>query len=99
MIGHAGVAAICARSLHLTERHFQVRPSARAVAPEDSPFTLLQLSLEQMEPAAATEAAVTVLATATELLTSFIGVALTSSLLREAWPQDFAVDTTENTVR
>jgi len=98
LIGDAGVAAIWARSLHLTERNVRGLASVRAAAQGDAPFAHLQLSLEQQEPAAATEAAVAVLATASELLASFIGEGLTTSLLREAWPEDFAGDTTEETI-
>lgn len=97
LIGDAGVAAICARSLHLTERNVRGFAPVRASPQGDAPFALLQLSLEQQEPAAATEAGVAVLATASELLASFIGEGLTTSLLREAWPDDFAGDTTEET--
>jgi hypothetical protein len=97
LIGDAGVAAICARSLHLTERNVRGLASVRASSQADAPFVLLQLSLEQQEPAAATEAGVAVLATASELLASFIGEGLTTNLLREAWPDDFAGDTTEET--
>jgi len=91
LIGDAGFAAICARSLHLTRRQF---PS---LAPHlsdhgDAPFTRVQVSLEDQEPAVATQAAVAVLTTAGELLASFIGEGLTSRLLREAWPDDFAAD-------
>ena len=91
LIGDAGVAAICARSLHLTELNARGLASVRA-SPQgaDAPFARLQLFLEQQGPAAATEAAVAVLATASELLASFIGEGLTTSLLREAWPEDFA---------
>jgi hypothetical protein len=53
------------------------------------------MSLEQQQPAEATEAAVAVLATASELLALFIGESLTTSLLREAWPDDFSGDITE----
>ena len=97
LIGDAGVAAICARSLHLAQRQF---PALAPVRPSDQdarPFALLQPFLEQQEPAVATEAAVAVLATASELLASFIGESLTTRLLREAWPDDFAGDTTEET--
>jgi hypothetical protein len=98
LIGDAGVAAICARSLHLAQRDVPglapIRASAQAVAP----FALLQLSLEQQEPAAAIEVAVAVLDTASELLALFIGESLTTRLLREAWPDDFAGDTTEETI-
>ena len=36
--------------------------------------------------------------TVSELLASFIGESLTTRLLREAWPDDFAGDTTEETI-
>lgn len=98
LIGDTGVAAICARSLHLTQRKVPGLAPVRASAQGDAPFALLQLSLEQQEPAVATEAAVVLLATASELLALFIGESLTTSLLREAWPDDFAGDITEETV-
>jgi hypothetical protein len=98
LIGDAGMAAICARSLHLTERNVRGLASVRGSPQGDAPFALLQRSLEQQEPAAATEAAVAVLATASELLASFIGEGLTTSLLHEAWPDDFAGDTTAETI-
>jgi hypothetical protein len=97
LIGDAGVAAICARSLHLTQRNAPGLAPVRAPAQGDAPFAFLQLSLEQQEPAAAIEAAVAVLATASELLALFIGEGLTRSLLREAWRDDFAGDITEET--
>ncbi len=98
LVGDAGVAAICARSVHLTYQNLPGLAPARVSAEEDAPFALLQLALEQQEPAAATEAAIAVLATTSELLASFIGESLTNSLLREAWPDDFAGDTTEETI-
>lgn len=98
LIGSTGVAAICARSLHLTEQDDRGKASVPVSAQEDSPFALLQLALEQQEPAAATETAVAVLATASKLLASFIGEGLTIRLLREAWPDDFTGDTTDETI-
>ena len=98
LIGDAGVAAICARSLHLTERNVRGLASVRASAQGDAPFALLQLSLEQLEPAVATEATVALLDTVSELLGLFIGEGLTTRLLREAWPDDFAADITEETI-
>jgi hypothetical protein len=98
LIGDAGVAAIWARSLHLTQRKVRGLVPVRASTQGDAPFALLQQSLEQQEPTAATEAAVAVLATASELLALFIGEGLTTRLLREAWPDDFAGDTTEETL-
>ena len=98
LIGDAGVAAICARSLHLTQRSVPGFAPIGASAHEDAPFALLQRSLEQQEPAAATEAAVALLATVSELLALFIGESLATRLLCEAWPDDFAGDITEETV-
>ena len=98
LIGDTGVAAICARSLHLVERRFPGLALIRASDPRETPFAHLQRSLEPQEPAVATEAAVAVLATAGELLASFIGESLTTRLLHEAWPDDFAGDTTEETI-
>jgi hypothetical protein len=98
LIGDAGMAAICARSLHLNERNFRGLASVRASVQGDSRFEHLQRFLEQQESAAATEAAVAVLGTSSELLASFIGEGLTTSLLREMWPEDFADDTTEETI-
>ena len=98
LVGDAGVAAICARSLHLTQRNVPGVAAVHASDQSEGPFVLLQRSLEQQEPAAATEAAVALLATVSELLTSFIGEGLTTRLLREAWPDEFAGDTSEEII-
>ena len=97
LIGDAGVAAIFVRSLHLTQRHVRELAPGRASDKRDPPFALLQRSLEQQETAAATETAVAVLAMASELLASFIGDSLTTRLLRDAWPDDFAATSEETT--
>jgi hypothetical protein len=100
LIGDAGVSAICARGLHLAQRNVPGLAPIPIDASEQSqdPVALLQRSLEQQEPAAATEAAAAVLVTITELLASFIGESLTTRLLREAWPDDFAGDATEEPI-
>jgi hypothetical protein len=95
LIGDTGVAAIFARSLNLATRNGRELAAGRASDTRDEPFALLQLSLEQQPPTAAIETAVAVLAMAGDLLASFIGEGLTTRLLREAWPDDFAADTTE----
>jgi hypothetical protein len=97
LIGDTGVAAIFERSLHLTQRNVRELAPGRASDQRDPPFALLQRSLEQQEPAAATETAVAVLAMASELLASFIGESLTTRLLREEWPADFAATSEETT--
>ena len=101
LIGDAGVAAIFARSLHLSRRNVpQLEPLRAPDKPgkRDAPFVFLEAFLQQQEPASATEAAVAVLAMAGELLASFIGEGLTTRLLREAWPDDFAADDAEETI-
>jgi hypothetical protein len=95
LIGDAGVSAVCARSLHLVQQQFPELASVRPFDQSAGPFSPLQSFLEQQEPTAATEVAVVVLATASELLASFIGESLTTRLLCNAWPDDFAADTTE----
>jgi hypothetical protein len=97
LIGAAGVAAIWARSLHLTERQFPSLAPLRSSGQNDEPFTHLQVSLENQEPMVATRAAVGLLTTAGDLLALFIGENLTTRLLREAWPDDFAGGTTKET--
>lgn len=97
LIGDAGVAAILARSLHLTERRVPGLAPFRAADRNDAPFAVLQRSMQQLDPAASTDAAIAILGTTVELLASFIGESLTTRLLREAWPDDFAGDTTEET--
>ena len=87
VIGDAGVAAICQRSLHLAQRQF---PSlALNHARGDGPFARVQDSLQGLEPGIASDAATAVLTTACTLLDSFIGEGLTTRLLRGAWPDNF----------
>lgn len=98
LLGDAGAAAIYARSLHLTERQVPGLAPIRASSKEEhGPFTRVQHFIEHQEPAVAADAAVAVLTTVGDLLTSFIGHNLTIRLLREAWPDDFADGTTEET--
>ena len=97
LIGAGGVAAIVDRSFHLTQRSVPGLAPIRASDRNDGPFALLQRSMEQQDPAAAAEAAIAMLAAIAELLVSFVGESVTARLLREAWPDDFAGDTTEET--
>jgi hypothetical protein len=105
LIGDLGVAAIFARSLHLSRPKVpELAPGRASNRPDksnrwDAPFLLLEAFLAQQEPAAAADTAVAVLAMAGELLASFIGEGLTTRLLREAWPDDFAADDAEETMR
>ena len=97
LIGDAGLNAVCARSVHLTQREFSWLVPADSAGPRDAPFAHVRLSLEGQDPAVAADAAVAVLATFGELLASFIGDSLTTRLLREAWPGAFSDDTTQET--
>jgi hypothetical protein len=85
LIGDAGVAAIYARSLHVTQQQFPSVAPLRS-SEDDTPFTRVQAFLERQEAVAATKAAVAVLTIASGLLASFIGEHLTTRLLHEAWP-------------
>jgi hypothetical protein len=89
LIGGGGVTAICDRSLHLTQTEI---PGARTGPYVPSAGFAIHTSAavpEQQEPAAATEVAVAVLGTGSELLALFIGESLTIRVLHEAWPDDF----------
>ncbi len=97
LIGEVGLHAVCARSVHLTQREFSWLAPADSAEPRDAPFAHVRVSLERQDPAVATDAAITVLATFGELLASFIGDSLTTRLLREAWPGGFSDDTTQET--
>jgi hypothetical protein len=97
LLGDAGVTAIYARSLHLALQQLAGLAPVQVSKRDNGPFTLAQHFLEHQEPAVAAEAAVALLTTVTELLASFIGDRLTVGLLRQAWPHDFADDTTEET--
>ena len=97
LIGAAGINAVCARSVHLTQREFSWLAPARSAELRDAPFTHVRVSLERQDPAVATDGAIAVLATVGELLASFIGDSLTTRLLREAWPDGFSNETTPET--
>jgi hypothetical protein len=97
LIGDAGVAAICGRSLQLAERRFPGPAPARATGEDGEPGTHVQHFLEHQDPVIATRAAVTVLVVACEALASFIGETLTRLLLHETWPDEFEGNATETT--
>jgi molybdopterin-guanine dinucleotide biosynthesis protein A len=99
VIGDAGVAAICARSLHLAQRDFPWLATARGSNQGEGPCAGLRQSLEHQQPAVACAAAVAVLTTVGDVLASFIGESLTTRLMRDAWPDDFAGDIAEETNR
>jgi hypothetical protein len=89
LIGDAGVAAVCGRSLQLAESRFPGLALARASGEDGERCTHVQHFLEHQDPVVAIRAAVTVLAIASEVLASFIGETLTRLLLHETWPDQF----------
>jgi len=97
LIGDAGVAAVCGRSLQLAEPRFPGLALARASGRDGEPCTHVQHFLEHQDPVVATKAAVTVLVVACEVLASFIGEPLTRLLLHETWPDEFDGHPTETT--
>jgi hypothetical protein len=90
LVGKGGVAAICARTLSVTQRHFPPVEPLRSAAEGSALFEQLQAILERQQPRLAPRAAVAVLTTIGGLLDSLIGESLTTRLLCEAWPDDFS---------
>jgi hypothetical protein len=100
LIGALGVAAIYARSLHLAQRRFpQLAPFSASQQEEHDPISRAQRLIERQELTVAIDVAGGMLASVVQLLTSFIGEGLTASLLRKAWPDDFARSSTEDITR
>jgi len=97
LVGDAGVIAIYTRSLRLVQQQFPGLAPVRTSDQDDGPFLRALRLLEHQQPVVAFEAAIALLTTVGELLASFIGESLTTRLLREAWPDDFAGDTAEET--
>ena len=97
VIGDAGVAAVCGRSLQLAEPQFPGLALARTSGEDGEPYTRVQHFLEHQDPVVATRAAVTVLVVVCEVLASFIGEPLTRVLLHETWPDEFDGHPTETT--
>lgn len=95
LIGAGGVAAVGARALHLAQRRFPWLASVRTSGHGDESWSSLQQAMAQQEPSVAVEAAIAVFATVGDLLASFIGESLTRGLLRQAWPDDFAGETSQ----
>jgi len=93
LIGDGGVRALTARSLHLVQRDFPWLAEARERDPSADPFAQVSFCLERQEPAVATEAAATALATLGGLLATLIGETLTMRVLRAAWPSAFPDET------
>jgi len=89
LIGQVGVDALIARALHLAQREYPWLSAAPESGPANEPFARVIASLDLQNPAVATEGTAAVFATFAGLLVTFIGEALTTSLLRKAWPDAF----------
>ena len=92
IIGAAGVEAICLRSVHQTRRQF---PSLAPIPLTGNPFAHLETLLPREDSDATLDVAAAILATACDLLDTFIGQSLTARLLQGAWPDDFHDGTKE----
>src|SRR5688500_15551651 len=86
LIGQVGVDALTGRALRLAQRQCPCLIPTPEQEHAQGPFSQVVACLERQDPAVATEAAVTVFATLTGLLVTFIGESLTARLLRKAWP-------------
>lgn len=90
LIGQIGVDALIARALHLVQREHSWLSEAPESDSANEPFAQFIESASRQTPAMATEGAAAVFATFAELLVTFIGEALTTSLLQKAWPDAFS---------
>jgi hypothetical protein len=95
LIGQVGIDALAARAVHLAQREYPWLAKTRDPEQAEGPLTHVSISLEQQDPALATEAAAAVLAAFTGLLVTMIGEPLTARLMRQAWPDGFADAGTE----
>jgi hypothetical protein len=85
LIGELGVNALAARSVRLIQREYPWLTATQVIAPEVSPLAQVRLDLERQASPVALSAAVSLLATFSELLSMFVGVPLTTRLLSAAW--------------
>jgi hypothetical protein len=97
LIGQIGVDALTGRALHLAQREYPWLVPTREPEQAERPFAQVIVSLEQNDPAIATEAAGAVFAIFTGLLVTFIGEHLTAGVLRKAWPEAFSDASPEET--
>jgi len=97
LIGYIGIDALAARARHLVQQEYPWLAETRDPEPPEALISHISGSLEQQDPAAATEAAAAVLATFTGLLIKLIGEPLAASLLRQAWPDGFSDARAEET--
>jgi hypothetical protein len=90
LIGQIGVDALIARALHLAQREHPWLSDAPESDSANQPFAQVIANASRQDPAIATEGTAAVFAAFAGLLVTFIGEALTTSLLRKAWPDAFS---------
>jgi hypothetical protein len=88
LIGERGVNALADRTVRLVQREFPWLTAKQGTAPEVSPLAQMRLDLEGQAAPVALSAAVTLIATFSELLSTFVGAPLTRHLLSQAWRGD-----------
>ncbi|MBA3886064.1 MAG: hypothetical protein H0X67_10080 [Acidobacteria bacterium] len=99
LIGRMGVEALTGRAVHLAnQQHSWLVPARepdQVPDPVNEAIGQVIAGLARQDLAVAADAAATVFALLTGLLVTFIGASLTTSLLRQAWPDAFFDAATE----
>ena len=96
LIGERGVNALADRTARLVQREFPWLTAEQGTAPEVSPLARMRLDLEGQAAPVALSAAVTLIATFSELLSTFVGARLTKHLLSQAWRGDLTDGSVES---
>lgn len=92
VVGDSGVTAIYARSLNLARQTAGSAATGSVPEQDDLIFARIQNFVEQQDVVEADAAAMLVLTSASEVLTSVVGKGLATRLLQDAWPDDFGGD-------
>lgn len=95
LIGEAGVSAIHARSVHLTQKEFPWLAAAPPTEGSQLPIQHLRATLEGQPPAVILVSAEALVVNFIDLLVTLIGEHLTTRLLQDAWPGDFMAGTAQ----
>jgi hypothetical protein len=91
LVGEHGVNTLFKRSALRAKRHSPWLASSNpwGGAPRDAPWRWLHASMEQQDPATATEGFILVLSAVVELLENLLGKGVVKQLLEQAWPAVF----------
>jgi hypothetical protein len=97
VVGKRGVAALYARSLHLSRAaHPALADVQQGAAPGDE-FASLHVALARQTASDAAAASTALIQAFTDLLARLIGVSLTERLLRPVWRQPSSGDAAQDT--